>query len=273
MPGTSETSYTCDRRIVADGTVHFACSADQTAWPWLALPPDHPVPIMSQNYWSSVECLAQLGGYDRDKWSALVWTDWVCGEPGVGHAARGTFEQTAAGAERSFATSLDDAEGRLVVRMRGRGVVFRTRDFPAWREGSKREAHNQEDHGEFVFAPRAVLGLGDDERPFLAMASEAGTLALVTRDNGFFPGHRYIGGSGDHVNTTHIAEVGRQFLVQRLGGAMVRITGGEMALNRYIEIGTPFLLECVAHEEGELSIAIGQLGRPCADVKLRYATS
>lgn len=268
----TDKAYTRGHELQGDGSVHFACSTDRAQWPWLALPPHHPVPMQTQNFWTSVECSTFLGGFDPEKWSALVWTDWETGVPDVGHAVRGSFSNSAEGQERGFTTTLFDADDRMIARMRGRGVVFRTRNFESWREGSKSEARVAEDHGEFAHASREALGLSEGEMPFVSPLRHGDTArALVTRDNGFMPGNRYVGGSGDHVNSTHIAEISRQFLALLLGRAPFRLTGGEMALNRYIELGTPLDLACTGHSGAEARVTLSQLGRSCSQVVLRYA--
>lgn len=268
----TDKAYTSAHELQPDGSVAFVCSADVAKWPWLALPPHHPVPMQTQNFWTSVECSVFLGGFDPEKWSALVWTDWETGDTDAGHALRGTFVNSAEGQERGFTTTLYDADDRMITRMRGRGVVFRTRNFESWREGSKGEARVAEDHGEFAYAKRELLGLGEGEVVFVSPLLEGRTArALVTKSNGFMPGNRFIGGSGDHVNSTHIAETSRQFLALLLEGAGFRLTGGEMALNRYIELGTPIDLACTSRSEGEALVTLSQLGRACSEVTLRYA--
>jgi len=271
MPIPANKAYSSAHQLQPDGSVAFACSQDHAMWPWLALPPHHPVPMQTQNFWTSVECSAFLGGFDREKWSALVWTDWETDLPDVGLAVRGSFSSGAGGPAGGFMTTLYDADDRLIARMRGRGVVFRTRNFESWREGSKNEARVAEDHGEFVYAVREAIGLGEDELPFVSeMEGGNNARALVTKANGFMPGNRYIGGSGDHVNSTHIAEISRQFLGLLVDGMPFRLTGGEMALNRYIELGTPVALACVSKTEDEVALTLSQLGRACSEVKLRY---
>lgn len=89
---------------------------------------------------------------------------------------------------------------------------------------------------------------------------------LVRPENGASPRNRVIGGSGDHVNSTHLGEVTRQALCLVLGDPHLQITGGEMHLNRYVELGAPFELG----ETGAMTFTLEQLGKPCAETDPRW---
>ena len=79
-----------------------------------------------------------------------------------------------------------------------------------------------------------------------------------------------ISGSGDHVNSTHFGEVTRQALALVTGDPLVQITGGEMRLNRYVELGTPFALSFERSDESAITFTLEQLGRECAEIDLRW---
>lgn len=267
--------YTHEHNANADGIVTFTCSQDQEMWPWLALHPHHPVVVQTQNYWAAVEGTRALENRQQDKWTAMVWTDWVFGNPEVGTAVRGEYSRATDGSY-GFETSLFDAHDQLIVRMRGRGVVFRTRNFEKWREPAKQQAITNAASEDFSYAGRDALGLKDGERRFLSplMATETPqAVALITKENGFMPGNRFIGGSGDHVNSTHLAESARQMLALLMPDSPCRITAGEMAMNRYVELGSPFKLTVTEHNEGDLRLAVSQLDHDCSEIKLRYELS
>ena len=73
-------------------------------------------------------------------------------------------------------------------------------------------------------------------------------------------------GSGEHVNSTHSGEVTRQTLCLILGDPKVQIRVGEMHLDRYFELGTPFALTFERGESGAITFTLEQLGKPCAEI-------
>ncbi|MFN2099736.1 hypothetical protein [Altererythrobacter sp. MF3-039] len=266
--------YTHDRKVAVDGTVSFTCSQDQEMWPWLALHPHHPAVVQTQNYWTAVEGSQALDRIEQDKWTAMVWTDWEFGSPDVSQAVRGEYAR-ATDESFGFVTSLFDCDDQLIVRMRGKGVVFRTRDFEKWREPAKEEARRNAIAAAFAYANREALALEEGERRFLSPLADVSppkAVALITKENGFMPGNRFIGGSGDHVNATHLSESARQMLTLLMGGTPHRITGGEMAMNRYVELGTPFTLTVSGREDGTVHLTVSQLDRDCSEVTLRFET-
>ena len=84
------------------------------------------------------------------------------------------------------------------------------------------------------------------------------------------PTNRVISGSGDHVNSTHFGEVTRQALCLITGDPAVQVTGGEMHLNRYVELGTPFSLTFEEPTNEAVTFALEQLGKDCAEITLRW---
>ncbi len=268
--------YTSDHDVRADGSVAFACSQDVNEWPWLALPPQHPLVIQTQNFWTSVGAGQAAGTRDDSKWSALTWTDWVLGDQDAGIAARGVFTRSTQDEKLEFATELFDASDRLITRIRGRGVVFRTRDFESWREKSKKEASKAStDIGAFQFADRDLLGISRKEPPLIARLSERSgkrvTSALLTRENGLMPGHPYFSGSGDHVNTPHLAEIARQIACLVCDGRSVTVTSAEMDMHRYIEFGTPIDIVVDRISEDRFTLSVSQLEKPCSTISMEWA--
>ena len=257
----------------ADGTLAFECSDNVERFRWLALPPRHPAVIQTQNFWGSVGALITLEGEEATKWSALTWTEWECGDDEVGHAVRGVYERIEAEGGPAFAMAFFDANDTEIVRMRGRGVVFRNRNFEEWREESKSEARARSDHSEFRYASRMALGLSEQEFPFLASLEgpdAASVEALVTRENGLPPHNPYLSGSGDHVNTTHFAEIARQAASLVSGDPDVQITSGEMSLNRYIELGAPIQINLGRKGNRKLELELKQLEKSCARLSIGW---
>jgi len=264
-----ERPYTFNHRIETDGSQVFECSTDTGEWPWLELGPQHPVVVQAQNFWASVGAAYAHGSMKDGQWSALTWTDWHCGEPGIGLPTHGTYGREADGDNENFRISLFDEADRHVVTMRGRGVIFRNRNFEKWREGSKREAAKASSEP-LDFVPRDAIGIGAREHPLVGPADGDTVPALVSRENGLPPANPMLGGSGDHVNSVHMIEAARQALCLLDGEPARHFTGGEMQLNRYVELGTPFRLIVSEREPDAITLTLEQLERPCALLSLRW---
>ena len=272
MPQGLGEPYACDFERQGKGMLHFRCATDSEAWGWLSLAPQHPVVIQTQQFWASFCALQFEGGLEEGQWSALTWMDYALSDPKADHAVRGVYSRIEAERGPAFGITLFDTEDREIVTMRGRGVVFRNRNFEEWREVSKNEAINAPRRIEFVYAAPEALGLGEGEFAFVAPLDTGSNriAALVTAANGMPPHNRVISGSGDHVNSTHFGEITRQALCFLTGDPAVQVTGGEMHLNRYVELGTPFSLRFETPEDGYVRFTLEQLGKDCAVIDLRW---
>ncbi|MBV7258973.1 hypothetical protein [Erythrobacter crassostreae] len=265
-------SYTSGHDVRADGSVAFDCSQDTDAWPWLTLGPRHPITIQAQNFWTSVGAIMALGGMEEGQWSALTWTEWTCGSMDAGMATRGLYKRETSGDGEHYAVTLYDKDDRIIADMRGRGVVFRNRNFEEWRGKAKSQAQSQSVKHSIEFAQRARLGIGPQEHALvssLQVEDNQYVDALITPENGLPPANPMLGGSGDHVNSVHMIEVARQALCLLTDDPNVAVTGGEMELNRYVELGTPFRLDVREHGEVETVLTLNQLGKACAKLTLR----
>lgn len=262
MAQLGETRFCTAHELLRDGSVALTCSDDVSAWPWLALDPHHPIVVQTVNFWASVEAGLAKASWDPEQWTALTEMEWQCGAPGCGHAHHGLADYYEDGGKQRFRITLFDAAGRLVYRMSGTGVVFRTRNFEGWRAEAK--AGTGAERTPFVFAADEAVHAPVTGGSFLS-ADDPG-LALVTPENGLPPGHPYMSGSGDHVNATHLAEAVRQYAALALGKGAGLPSGGAMRFRRYVELGVPF--EIVACEE-EL-VEIRQGGAVCCEAGFRW---
>ncbi len=267
-------SYTSDHVVLDDGTVEFACSQDIQKWPWLVLGPHHPITVQAQNFWTSVGAILALGAMEDGQWSALTWTQWTCHRPADGHAIRGHYSREVQSDNENYLVTLFDASDQAIVTMRGRGVVFRNRNFEEWRSKAKERAKATRPTELPDFASRDALGLGPLEHPLIGFDPEGADqsfLALISPENGLPPANPMLGGSGDHVNSVHMIEAARQALCLLTGSTNPVVSGGEMELNRYIELGTPFAMSVSDFSESEMMIDLSQLERRCARITLRYS--
>jgi hypothetical protein len=272
MPQRADKQYTFDHEVRADRSVAFRCSNDGKHWPFLELAPHHPIVIHTINFWISVECSIARGTFDPDKWSALVWMDWECLDPESGHAAHGVMENVDIDGKLGFAMKLFDDRDRHFCNIRGRGVIFRTRNFEGWREEAKSEIAATKAATQFTYASREAVGVEECEHPLISPL-EDGTFArgLITKDNGMPPGSRYLSGSGDHVNAVHIAEAARQFAALKTGDPNVRICGGEISFDHYVELGSPFELTMTGESTSGLDLDLAQAGQHCTSITLNLA--
>lgn len=275
MTKATASSFTNSHIVLNDGVVTFKCSSDQDQWPWLALHPFDPIVVQTINYWVSVETGAARGTFDSTKWSALTQTEWTCGDPGTGHATHGVADAIGHEGSPRYRLTFFDCDGSLVYRMSGTGVVFQTRDFESWRDKAKQKITVPTATCDFQYAPADLVGVATQGESFLSPLidhNNPSARALITKQNGFPPTHSYLSGSGDHVNSTHLADVARQFANILLGGEPRVITGGEMNFTRYVELGRPFHIELVdkGPSQNALSMNVKQADRVCATVEIRY---
>ncbi|WP_298307750.1 hypothetical protein [uncultured Erythrobacter sp.] len=263
--------YSCAHEVQKDGTVAFECSQDAKANPWLTLPPHHPVVVQTQSFWTAVGAASALQGWEKTKWTALTWIDWELGDASAGHATRGVYCRDGQDDSLGYFLDLFNKDGAKVVSIHGRGVVFRNRNFEKWRKASKEEARKSTQSSAFTYSGREVLGLVKDERAFVApyQSDNSHVDVLVTKENGLPPGNPLIGGSGDHVNSTHLHEIARQALFLIKGRTDID-TSGEMTMKRYVELGTPGRLKITSNEADSIGFELEQLGKPCAEITLRW---
>ena len=259
--------------VLPDGTVAFKCSSDIHRWPWLALHPFDPIVVQTIHYWVSVETGVARGSLDPTKWSALTQMEWLCCRPDAGHASHGIAEEGSSENGPHVVLSFFDDEGSPVYRMKGIGVVFQNRDFEGWRQKAKQKIAALPAATGFEYAPAQAAGVATQSQSFLSSLDDGerpSALGLITEENGFPPAHPYLSGSGDHVNATHLAEVGRQFASLLRGGKSLKVSGGEMRFLRYVELGYPFVVtqELRDGTEYSLSMTVHQADRPCATISL-----
>lgn len=267
--------YSSGHEVRGDGSVAFACSLDAKANPWLALPPHHPVVVQTQAFWTAVGASSAMQSWDETKWTALTWIDWELGDADGGHATHGVYRRNGEEGELGYSLDLFNEIGTPVITIRGRGVIFRNRNFEQWREGAKKEAQTKAVQGApsiaFQYVDPQALGLIQGERVFVAPFDQAKGYveALVTAENGFPPGNVFIGGSGDHVNSTHLHELARQALFLVKGRTDID-TSGEMTMKRYVELGAPVRLNVAQVGENSAIFELEQVGKPCASITLRF---
>lgn len=261
--------------------VAFRCSADAERWPWLKLHPANNIAVQSTNYFALTGVSLFTGSMDEDRWTALTEFTWRVHDTGEGamHPARGLAQPSDRPDDPGYACAFFDAEDRPVYDVTGAGVVFRNRDFQAWRDKARRDVLALPAPAGFEFAAPRSVGV---ETPVEALVSplreEAGGLsvdALVTRENGFRPAHPYHDGSGDHVNSSHQCDAAQQVaqMIRARAGKSGYPAGGAVRFRKYIELDRPFRITLTSDPEdlSRLAFVFEQAGKPCADLNFDYA--
>lgn len=274
MPRPFSDVYTYNHELLNDGSVKFECSSDVSIWPWLALNPVHPIIVQTINFWASIDAGEFLGTFDPDVWTALTQVDWTCGPPSVGLPVRGRYTTVRDQDRARFTLGFFDAADQQIVQLSGQGVTFRTRNFEGWR-GEAKEKLKKPDPSGFEYVPAETVNVVTQSESFLAPLSygdRVRTTGLITKQNGLRPAHPYIGGSGDHVNSTHMGEVGRQFGDLLVGAPLIN-RSGEMKFMHYVELGRPFEVDLVSHDEAAQTykLLVTQAGRDCTSIEMTYA--
>ncbi len=279
MKKVTEFHYTLAHKAVADGTVSFECSLDHDHWPWLALAPSDPIVVQSINYWAAVETSVARGSLDPTKWTALTQMEWTYGEGCAGHAVTGVSELVGPVGEPGYRLRLFDSCGASVLDINGTGVVFSTRDFESWRTEAKEKVAVSPSFSsvDFHFAPPFAVGMKVARDCFLSPLNQSNppcAQALITKESGFPPVHPYHSGSGDHVNSTHLADVARQFAALLNPDKSIAIKGGQMKFLRFVELDYPFGVELKRQDSssGSITMEISQAGHHCADITLRLGS-
>jgi len=274
MANTSpDIEFTRNRELHSDGSVTFLCTEDAEAWRWLALHPHHPIPLQNLQYWASVEVARVRGTFDGTKWTALTWTRWNCGDASVGNPVRGVSESVEEDGKFQGQLTFFDANDSMVSTMRSLGVEFRTRDFESWREKAKQTSGEIVPVDAFDFAKPSAVGSENIGPSFVSPIIDDNAphvLGLMTLENAFPPAHRFMSGSGDHVNSTHLAEAAHQFVHLLEDSAALRITGGEMRFTHYVELGRPFRIDLVERSAGNATVQISQNGHDCTHITMGY---
>ncbi|MEO0450264.1 MAG: hypothetical protein AAFZ74_08130 [Pseudomonadota bacterium] len=272
MPRPFADTYTFNHAVEKDGSVTFECTQDPDIWPWLSLPPTHPILIQTVNFWASFDSGVFLDEFRADAWTALTRLEWTCGSAEVGLPRSGRYASFQEEDRARYTLQLRDEAGAVVADYAGQGVTFRTRNFENWRGKAKKKLRDPSPPT-LDYAAAQQVGVARSSESFLAPLSRSqgrlATRGLITKENGLRPAHPYIGGSGDHVNSTHMGEIARQFGELLLDRPPPHF-GGMMKLKHYVELGVMFEVALKSQTETAFEISVHQAGRLCAEVAWTY---
>lgn len=276
MPKTFPHEFTHTHQNLDDGSVIFECSQDQKIWPWLALHPHDPIVLQTINYWAPVELGETRKTFDREKWTALTETTWSLGTPDIGKIVRGVAAPLSEPNSMDYDIQFFDEQDRLICHMTGKGVVFQNRDFEAWRNKAKAVIGALPKPTDFQYAASDLTGAAVQSQSFLSDLIDADrptVQALITQENGFMPEHPHISGSGDHVNATHLAVAGQQFVTLLESGKQIEANDGTLKFMTFVELGHPFEISVseTAKKDKTIQLDFHQAGTLCASMTMDYS--
>jgi len=279
MNADQEKQYTRDFVVTDDGAVSFRCDDSVDEWPWLALHPATNTVVQLVNYYSLTGVSSARDHHDPEKWTALTSFHWRTYAMGVGarHATHGVADPKPSDDNIDYAATFFDADGALVYRVGGTGVVFQNRDFKVWREKAKSKIMALPEPVGFKFAAPEAAGVATAAECFISDIVDGDTIvvdALITDTSGFGPAHPYHDGSGDHVNSTHICDTAQQaaHAIRARSGKGGYPNGGSVVFNRYIELNRLFRIVLVSDPSPleKMALRLEQGGKSCAEVMFCY---
>lgn len=279
MTASGTDKFCFDFRQTETGEIKFQCSRDKMKWPWLHLPPAHNAAIQYTNYYATMGVSAFTNTVSDSAWSALTEFEYQVGEGGVGDLARHPVRGVARQEQDTFGFDCDffDEDDRLVYCVKGKGVVFRNRDFKAWRAPAKAEVLKLPLAENFDRARVDAVGARLPIEVLVEPIQEDGervvpigtfVQALVTKAEGFQPVHPYHDGSGDHVNSAHLFDSAQQMAFMTVGPQLP--VGGGAKFMRYVELDRPFRIELTQRNGARIDFSIKQADKPCVQLYFIY---
>ena len=263
-------------RIVAHegDRVELAFDLDEGRWPWLILPPVHPVVVGKYQYYGGLAAFWALTGTDPSVMTALTQIRWSVHDLDAGaHGRRGTCERRLAEGRDNLDLVVLDPGGDPMWSADFHGVAFPNRNFEQWRAHTKAKARQAaEGLPSPERVPAAALGLGAQGKSLVSALRSDGEHrvchGLVGEDD-FFPAHPYHTGAGDHVNAMQLFEAAYQAAhLATDSPSLRRCVGGSARFSRFVEVGVPFDVRVVGVEGSRVKTRIVQLGEPCCSVHL-----
>ncbi len=256
------------------GLVSLKFELDRARWPWLSLPPQHPVLLEKYQYFATMTAVMAQPDYDPSRSTALTHFSWSC--PPLRDPAHAT-DAWCQLEDGRFTGELRAADA-VVARFAGLGHYFDDRDFVAWRERARAKVLAREPGRPLEYASPEAVGLDAAGVSFVGpLALRDGVPAapaLVTRARGLAPAHPFHTGSGDHVNAGHLFDCALQAAHLVLARPLTCI-GGQASFTRFVELDARFELRVTQSTREDPTpqarFAVIQQGRDCAQLSLGFA--
>lgn len=280
VPGYAENFARVEAVRGREVRLQFDLSARR--WPWLMLPPQHPVLLEKYQYFSAVTAVLATGAMSPTTRSALTRLQWHCHETfddRDGPAASGRCELLGADDENGFRLELRSAAGAPVAQICGEGVIFHDRDFMQWRAERRDAAARMPSN--VVPASVKQVGLADDGVAFVAARDRHSVAGCVSAERAFYPRHPYHTGTGDHVNAGHLLDCALQavhlLVPVEAGAAVWRCVAGDVRFQRFVELDGDFVMRLDAplragasEQEASLTLQQGDVDKVRFRLRLRH---
>ena len=240
----------------APDRVELAFDLDAKLWPWLNLPPHHPVLVEKYQYFGATTASWEQGLFTPETFTALTSFGWGCTPAAFAgdYPTRGVFKTQNGEEAMGFSLNVGADDGQVMYQTRGQGFAFKDRDYRVWRERSRRAALDAKVTADFQFLSPEAVGLAANGHSFIGVSEQADQaltlIACVTKQGGYVPEHPFHTGSRDHVNAAQLMDCGLQAAHWFLGGGQswaepLICIGGEARFQRYVELDVPFTITLV----------------------------
>lgn len=283
-PVTNALTYTHNLARVLNATdtvVDLAYEWRPDLWPWLSLPPSHPVLVEKYQYFATMTASWAMGTFSPKTYTALTMFEWQCTADALGseYPTQARCENWTETSEMGFKLNVSNAQGKLLYTSRGQGFAFRDRDFQQWREKSRRSALQ----ARHVLAVDPIdpgkAGLGDQGHSFVSnvidRVGKPTLYACVPKHGGFYPQHPFHTGSGDHVNAAQLLDCALQATHVFAGDGKpwtdpLICIGGQAHFQRYVELDVPFEITLDEPVGDSAQLRLSQAGRDNVLLRLDF---
>lgn len=258
--------------------VELSYNLDSQVWPWLALPPHHPVLVEKYQYFGTVTASWAMQLFTPETYTALTRFYWQCTPAAFSgkYATHGVCNTQNGEAGLGFSLDVGTADGCVMFRSGGEGFAFEDRDYRDFRARA-RSAVAAANHAISVqVAAPEMLGLGPGAQAFVGPSTRPECVhACVTKQGGFVPVHAFHTGSGDHVNAAQLLDCALQAAHWFIGEGQpwqrpLLCQGGEAGFQRYVELDVPFTISLVELEADlNVHLKVSQAGKDNAVIALK----
>ncbi len=241
-------------------------------WPWLSLPPSHPVLVEKYQYFATMTASWAMGTFSPETYTALTMFEWQCSALALGqrYPTHARYENWTENGDMGFTLTVTDEQGQTLYSTRGQGFAFRDRDFQQWREKSRRSAQQARHVLQVEPVDPGKAGLGPQGHSFVTevvdRVGKPTVYARVPKHGGFYPEHPFHTGSGDHVNAAQLLDCALQAVHVFAGDGKLwtqpmLCTGGQAQFRRYVELDVPFEITLDALHSDSADLHLSQAGR------------
>ncbi|MGJ8669716.1 MAG: hypothetical protein ACSHXK_09530 [Oceanococcus sp.] len=265
-------------RQVSELSVELDFLLKPELWPWLSLPPAHPVLIEKYQYFGATTASWAMQLFAPESYTALTRFRWSCGDAawGTQYPDSGLCTGRNDKSGMGFQLDVSNSQGDNFYRTAGDGFVFTDRDFRLWREKTRQQTQQSNRMGAIALASSSQCGLDPFGKSFIGASDNAARyFAHVARESSFHPQHPFHTGSGDHVNAAQLLDCALQTIHLHVGAGRawespLQCQSGEAQFQRYVELDIPFEIHLeVEKEKAQFALQFSQAGHANAMIKMQ----